>query len=193
MWASAEYGNFSKSSWGPLPVGVLAALPQQSPEKRKQSRRNREDALGAVSCLLRQKHQIFWRDIMPAATGSIRRSLPFVCYKKSALTFFFSAAESLELFCSIQAWAKGSSVPCSSLAHTENCLSLVSLLCNLILKPVLWSQAQAGQSLSSQQEQPRQSKQRKMPLKPQGSDCSFYLNSVFFLHSTSFCISKAKP
>lgn len=40
---------------------------------------------------------------------------------------------------------------------------------------------------------PRQSKQRKVPLKPQRSDFPFDLNSKFISHNGSFCTWKAKP
>lgn len=148
MQASAEYINISKSSWGPLPLGVLAALPQQSPETQKSIQEEQRRWLGGNLLLTQAKAPHFLKGHNACYYWESQEASAFVCYKKSALSFFFFQCcrrPGAVLF------KPSSSVLCSSPAHTESCLSLVSLPCNLTLKLVLWSQAQAGQSLSSQQ------------------------------------------
>lgn len=147
MQASAEYINISKSSWGPLPLGVLAALPQQSPETQKSIQEEQRRWLGGNLLLTQAKAPHFLKGHNACYYWESQEASAFVCYKKSALRFFFSALQKA-WSCFVQAKFI---MLCSSLAHTESCLSLVSLPCNLTLKLVLWSQAQAGQSLSSQQ------------------------------------------
>lgn len=131
---------------------MFLLLSHSSPQKgRNQSRRNREDDLGAVSCLLRQKHHIFWRDIMPVLLGESGGLYHLCATRKVPRVGFFPMLQ--------KAWscfAQARFIRCALLisrthTHTQTQLSPVSLLCKLTLKRVLWSQAQAGQSLSSQQ------------------------------------------
>lgn len=141
--------QLSKSSWDPLPLGVLAALPQQSPERQKWIQEEQRRWLGGSLLLARAKAPYFLKGHNACATGRVRRPLPFVCYKKSAQSWFFFSMLQKAWGCFAQ--ARFISALLISCTHTHTQLSPVSLLCKLTLKRVLWSQAQAGQSLSSQQ------------------------------------------
>lgn len=147
MWASAEYGNISKYSWGPLPVGVLASLPEESPETQKSIQEEQRGWLEGSVLLAQAKAPDFLKGHNACCYWESQEASMICVLQEKCPEGFFSAAESLQLFL----FKPGPSVPWSSLAYTETCLSLVRLLHNLTLKWLPWSQPQAGQSISSQQ------------------------------------------
>lgn len=101
-WEHLQNMATSLNPRGPIPVGALAALPQKSPETQKSIQEEQRRWLRGSLLLAQAKALGFLKGHNACCYWESQEAATICVLQEKCPEIFFSAAESLELFCSSQ-------------------------------------------------------------------------------------------